>query len=272
LISASFQSAAGADFGFCPDGIIRDDIFKGKSGVQSFSDIFRLSPLGIGELDEEIGYPIIKIYVNGKEIKQILEVLQLAYIVKGSTYHPRFSGIEFDYNPYRIPLDRIMEARIKKADGTIEIVDFNDEKRLYSIGMTSYIGKFFWVVPEVSMGLFKLVPKDAQGHPIEDIKNAIVFQPGKPGHEYKSWLALYDYIQKLPKDESSDLPAIPTSGNLLRNPMHELPSIRPAALFKNATWIQYSGFAIGLMLLALLSSILLWIVFKVRKFVHSSAR
>ena len=257
LLATAFQSAAQADIGFCPDGIIRDDIFHGKSGIQSFSDIFRLSPLGIGEIDEESGYPIIKVSVNGKELKQIIEVLLLAYKVKGSNYHPRFSGMEIDYNPYRIPLDRVIEARLKKTDGRTETIDFNDEKRLYSIGTTSYVGKFFWVIPEVSMGLFSVTPKFADGRPIIDLKDSLV--NGEPGattlHEYKSWRAIFDYLQKLPKEASSGLPIIPTDGDVVRSPLNPMPNLAPSHLFKNATWIQWTGMSALSVVLVIFASL-----------------
>ncbi len=255
LLSSAFQSGAQADIGFCPDGIIRDDISKGKSGIQSVSDIFRLSPLGIGETDEEVGYPLIKIHVNAKELKQVLEVLLLAYKFKGSTYHPRFAGIEFDYNPYRVPLDRVSEARIKKADGTMEVVNFRDENVLYSIGTTSYVGKFFWIIPEISMGLFKITPKFANGSPILDFKDAVVHRASGDlagTHEYKSWLAVFDFIKTMPKDPELGIPLLATEGEHLRAPMIENASLSPALLFKNATWIQWTACLVAVLVLALL--------------------
>lgn len=259
LLSAAFQKATHSEVGFVADGMIRDDIAVGKTGVQSLSDIFRLIPLGVGEIDEDVGYPMIKIHVNGKEVKQVLETLLIAYKVKGSTYFPRFSGVEFTYNPYRVPLDRIVEAHLKKADGSIEEIDFNDEKRLYSIGTLSYIGKFFWIIPEVSMGLFNVVPKFADGTPIHDIKDSLVDGNGsKTTKEYKCWQALLDYIRTLPMDEATKLPVIPTDGEAQRSPMMEIASLNPADLFKNATWIQWSGSAAGAGVFFMLLSLLMW--------------
>lgn len=261
LISNAFQKAAQADIGFCPDGMIRDDIFVGKTGVESFSDIFRLLPLGIGEVDEDVGYPIIKVHVNGKELKQVMETLLIAYKFKGSTYYPRFSGIEFDYNSYRMPLDSISEARLHKADGTMETIDFHDEKKLYSIGTISYVGKFFWIIPDVSLGLFHVTPKFADGKPITDIKDSIVNNdPDNPGpHEYKGWKALVDFIRTLPKHPATNLPLIPTAGKDVENDaMYEIRSFAPSDLFKNATWIQWGAFLIGLGLLLSISCGVLW--------------
>ena len=256
LLSEAFQKGSGADIGFCPDGVIRDDIFVGRTGIQSFSDIFRLLPLGMGETDESIGYPMIKIYVSGKEIKYVLETLLLAYKFKGSNYHPRLSGIHLTYNTYRIPLDQIVEAKILKADGSAENIDFKDEKKLYSVGTLSYVGKFFWVIPEISLGLFHVTPKNANGQVIHDLKEAVV-RIGQ--EEYKAWRAIWDHIRQLTPDRESGLPLIPTETvDALKNNMLEISSLSPELLFKNSTWIQISGFAIIVLSFFLIIFLFVW--------------
>jgi 5'-nucleotidase len=262
LLASSFQRAAQSDIGFCPDGMIRDDIFVGKTGIQSFSDIFRLMPLGVGETNEEVGYPIIKVHVNGRELKSIIETMLIAYKFKGSTYFPRFTGIEITFNPYRMILDRVSEAHLKKPDGSIEVIDFNDEKRLYSIGTLSYVGKFFWIIPDVSFGLFNVTPKFADGSPILYIKDSLASNdPSKSGvHEYKAWKALLDYIRTLPIDPESKLPLIPTSGEVLNSAVTMDASLAPSSLFKNATWIQWTASSIGLFAVLLLLGSARWLL------------
>ncbi len=266
LLSAAFQKAAQSDIGFCPDGIIRDDMNFGKNGIQSFSDIFRLSPIGFGETDEEPGYPMIKVYLTGEELKSVFEVLFLAYKFKGSDYHPRFSGIEIDYNPLRIPLDRIMELRLKRANQSFEIIDKNDNKKLYSVGTNSYVGKFLWIVPDVSMGLFKVTPKFADGKPIYELKNSVIKLdgPANTRHEYKSWRAIYDYIHQLPADSVSKLPLITPNGDFAKSPVHLIASLHPIDLFKNATWIQWVGFLGIILALLSLASLMTWLFMKSR--------
>lgn len=264
LLSAAFQKAAKADIGFCPDGIIRDDMSFGKNGIQSFSDIFRLSPIGFGEIDEEPGYPMIKVYLTGEELKSVFEVLFLAYKVKGSDYHPRFSGIEIDYNPLRIPLDRIMELRLKKADNSFEPIDVTDNKKLYSIGTNSYVGKFLWIVPEVSMGILKVTPKSAEGNPVYELKNAVVTIDAPTRHEYKTWRAIYDYIHQMPVDADSKLPVISNNGVFSKSPVHTLASLHPKDLFKNSTWIQWVGFLTIIVSIFLLASLLTWLFMRSR--------
>lgn len=264
ILTQGFQEAANADIGFCPDGIIRDDIFKGKTGIQSFSDIYRLMPLGFGETEESVGYPMIKVHINGKELKEVLETLLLAYKFKGSNYHPRLSGISLKYNPYRPPLDQIMEVSLVNKAGHMQSIDLKDTQKLYSVGTISYVGKFFWIIPEVSMGIFNVTPKFSNGKPIENIRDAVVRETN--GKEYKGWKATYDYIIKLPKDPKTKLPLIPTDPEFLKSNMIEVPSLSPSDYFQNATWVLWTS-CFALPLLLVLS--MLFMRFLIRRFKRS---
>lgn len=79
LVTDALRHAVDADLAFTGNGTIRDDLIKGRHGVQDVSDLFRIAPLGIGQFDDEPGYPMIKAYVSAREIKSLLEVLLLAY-------------------------------------------------------------------------------------------------------------------------------------------------------------------------------------------------
>ncbi|NQD93164.1 bifunctional metallophosphatase/5'-nucleotidase, partial [Pseudomonas sp. CrR25] len=78
LVTDALRHATASDVAFTGNGTIRDDLIQGRAGVQSVSDLFRVAPLGIGEFDDAPGYPLIKVYVTGKELKDLLEVLLLA--------------------------------------------------------------------------------------------------------------------------------------------------------------------------------------------------
>ncbi|MGH8354682.1 MAG: bifunctional metallophosphatase/5'-nucleotidase, partial [Pseudomonas sp.] len=101
LVTDALRHATDSDLAFTGNGTIRDDLIKGRNGVQSVSDLFRIAPLGIGQYDDAPGYPLIKVYVSAREIKNLLEVLLLAYQLRDSdSYYPRVSGVKFSYNPY----------------------------------------------------------------------------------------------------------------------------------------------------------------------------
>jgi 5'-nucleotidase/UDP-sugar diphosphatase len=216
-------------------------------------------PLGIGEFDDEPGYPMIKAYVSTREIKSLLEVLLLAYQLRDSqSYYPRVAGVRFTYNPWRVPFDRVSRIEIGDAVNGYRDLDL-DDTRLYSIGATSYVGSFTWLVPELTQGLLDVIPKDVEGRPLPRIEDAIVDQdPARAGvQELKEWQALLDHIRSLPDLDGDGLADIPTTGVAAEERMIRAPSLHPAELFRLAGPLQWgvSGviFACVLLILWLLS-------------------
>ncbi|SDO78290.1 bifunctional metallophosphatase/5'-nucleotidase [Ectopseudomonas guguanensis] len=241
LVTDALRHAVDADLAFTGNGTIRDDLLKGRNGVQDVSDLFRIAPLGIGHFDDEPGYPMIKAYVSAREIKSLLEVLLLAYQLRDSqSYYPRVSGVRFSYNPWRVPFDRVSRIEIGDPVRGYRELDLNDT-RLYSIGATSYVGSFTWLVPDLTKGLLEVIPKDAEGRPLPRIEDAIVDQdPETEGvQELKEWQALLDHIRSLPDLDGDGLADIPTTGAAAEVRMLRAPSLHPAELFRLAGPLQW---------------------------------
>lgn len=246
LVTDALRHAVDADLAFTGNGTIRDDLLKGRNGVQDVSDLFRIAPLGIGQFDDEPGYPMIKTYVSAREIKSLLEVLLLAYQLRDSqSYYPRVSGVRFTYNPWRVPFDRVSRIEIGDAVNGYRDLDL-DDTRLYSIGATSYVGSFTWLVPELTKGLLEVIPKDAEGRPLPRIEDAIVDQdPDKEGvQELKEWQALLDHIRSLPDLDGDGLADIPTTGVAAEERMIRAPSLHPVEMFRLAGPMQWGASAV----------------------------
>jgi 5'-nucleotidase len=246
LVTDALRHAVDADLAFTGNGTIRDDLLKGRNGVQDVSDLFRIAPLGIGHFDDEPGYPMIKAYVSAREIKSLLEVLLLAYQLRDSqSYYPRVSGVRFTYNPWRVPFDRVSRIEIGDPVRGYRDLDLNDT-RLYSIGATSYVGSFTWLVPDLTKGLLDVIPKDAKGRPLPRIEDAIVDQdPDKEGvQELKEWQVLLDHIRSLPDLDGDGLADIPTTGAAVEARMIRAPSLHPADMFRLAGPMQWGASAV----------------------------
>ena len=257
LVTDALRSSVGADLAFTGNGTLRDDLIKGRYGVQSVSDLFRIAPLGIGQFDDEPGYPMIKAYLSAREIKNLLEVLLLAYHLRSDSYYPRVSGLRFSYNPWRVPFDRVSRIEIGDAErGYRELA--LDDTRLYSIAATSYVGSFTWLVPELTKGLLDLVPKDAEGRPLARIEDAIVDQdPARDGvQEIKEWQALLDHIRRLPDVDGDGLADIPTTGAAAEARMLRVPSLQPVELLRLAGPLQWGVSAVVLVGLLLVLGLL----------------
>ena len=241
IVTDAIRKATDADIAITGNGTIRDDLYKGQSGIQRVSDVFRIAPLGIGVHDEDPGYPLAKVYFTAAELKSILEILNLAYTLKGPNYYPRFSGLKFRYNEYRVRLDRVMDIELGDADKGYFPLDVSDSNaRLYSVGVTTYVGSFLGIIGSLSHGVLQVTPKGPDGEPVETIEDAIIdSSPTQSGiQEIKEWHALLDYVKSLPDLDKNGIPDLRSDSahNELR--MIGIRSLSPKALTKNATFLM----------------------------------
>jgi 5'-nucleotidase/UDP-sugar diphosphatase len=189
------KGGKGADVSLVAAGVLRDKIVP---GVQTASDIFRVMSLGSGK-DDVPGYALSRLYVTGKELKSILEILQVAY-KKSPDYYCYYSGIRVDYNPDKGLLKKIKKLEIVHPDGKIVNVDFSKKnKTLYSITANSYMLEFIGIIKKMSFGLINVIPKDFSGNRIMDMKTAVVdMDENIEGvQEGKEWLALIEFFSSM---------------------------------------------------------------------------
>lgn len=155
------------------NGVIRDDILKGTTGQISFSDAFRVLPLGFG-LESDIngdlfvGYPMVTFYVTASEIRKALEVITTVYPLKGnnSDYWLNVSGLKFEYNPKLIPFYRVRKIYMGDETNGYDTKPLNTtftNKKLYKIAINYYVAQFIAVIGDYTYGFLKIVPKDKNG-------------------------------------------------------------------------------------------------------------
>jgi len=200
------HSAAGADVAMVSAGIIRDRIVPGN---QTPADIFRIMPLGSGK-DEVPGYPFSRLYVTGRELKNILEILLIAG-KSDPDYYCFFSGMKAEYNPDKGLLKKVSKIEIVKPDGRVINVDFSKKNNsLYSITANSYMLEFIGIIKKKSFGLINVVPKNSKGERVTDMSTAIVdIDEKQPGlQEGKEWLALIEYLQQMKDLNGNGIPDI----------------------------------------------------------------
>ncbi len=256
-VTDAFRVAAGADMAFTGNGTIRDEL---RPGVQWVSDLFRVSALGIGVVDESPGYPLMKMYMTGEDLKSAVEFLLVGYQLKGSSYYPRISGAQVTYNNHRVMFDRVSEIRFgDDASGYSRVAELSDET-LYSVAVTSYIAGFFPTVSETSFGLLSVTPRDAEGQPVTDLTTLLIDDdPGAPGvQEVKAWRALFQHLSSFPDADGDGVADIPHDGPVAGVRLIREDSWAPTALLANATWkmVAYLGALPGL--LGLIGGGLLW--------------
>lgn len=178
-------------------GIIRDSFYEGDITV---ADVFNVSALGVGK-DGLSGYPLISAYLTGRELKLLAEVDAsiCSEIAGGQLY---MSGLSYILNPYRNVLNKVTEVKIDlDKDIYMEI----DDEKLYRVVAGLYTSQMMFMISERSYGLLKLVAKDKNGKPIENLEDHIIYT--EDGMEVKEWYALAKYLESFKKE--GEIPLIP---------------------------------------------------------------
>jgi len=247
------------DIALTTNGQIRDTFLVGKISV---ADVFKVLPLGLG-MDDRPGYPLLSVYLTGKEIESMFEVQPTIAPLKPDAYM-QVSGVRFSWNPRRIPFDRVVSVAVQNENGAfVPLV----ADKLYRICVNAYTAGMLGFVSRASHGLIKLVPKDAAGNPVSDMKLLrIDADAEKTGvQELKEWVALTAYFQSLPdsnKDGSGELP------REYRNPGRRgvsAPSWNPARLLAGAGWITWVAIALFAFIIVALVLFVRWVVRRMTK-------
>ncbi|MGB3924725.1 MAG: 5'-nucleotidase C-terminal domain-containing protein, partial [Bacteroidales bacterium] len=197
----------GTDIAIVAAGVLRDPI---QPGVQSVADIFRVMPLGSGN-DNVPGYSLSKMWITGKELKNITEILLFTSATASSNY-PYYSHLRIEYDPEGGLFNKVRKIEITDKEGNVQEVntDKNDPK-LYSIVANSYMADNLGLVKKKTFGLIKVEPKDSNGNIVARMDDFIMdFNDVQPGiQEGKEWIALLKYLQRFKPAEEGGLPVIP---------------------------------------------------------------
>jgi 5'-nucleotidase len=202
----NIHSASGTDLSMVAAGVIREKILP---GMQTAPDIFRVMSMGTGN-DDVPGYPLARLYVTGKELKSILEILNVAWKSTPGNYC-YYSGIRVEKDPGGGLLKKIKKIDIVSSEGSVKNVDFSKKNTtLYSVTANSYMLQFIGIIKKMSFGLINVVPKDAAGNMITDMKNAVIdMDETRIGvQEGKEWLALMEYLNSMKDINGNGIPDI----------------------------------------------------------------
>ena len=185
------------DVAIVPAGTVRDTYTKGDITVEQVYNSFSL---GTGK-DGLAGYPLISAYLTGKELKTVAEVD--ASISDFMTIARLYcSGMNFTYNPHRMILNKVTDVYLD--DGT-QRIELEDDK-LYRVVADLYSGQMLSAVTDMSYGLLSLVPKYADGTPIEDFEDVIITENGK---ELKAWDAIARYMESFEDTDGDGIANVP---------------------------------------------------------------
>ena len=234
-------------------GLLRDQLLKGEKGFQQASDLFRILPLGIGSIEESPGYPLAKVYFTASEIKSILEILILAYQLKGDSYFPYFSGLRFHYNANRVFFDRVYQVEIGDQINGYQELDLSDNnKKLYKVGANAYILNSFGLIGQLSYGILSVSMKHKDGTVVSDLSEALIdIDATRTGiQEAKEWIAFLKFANHFPDTNGNGVPDLDLRYQQYEERMIENSTWQPQLLYQNATYVMWSV-SLGLFLFGL---------------------
>lgn len=175
------------DFAVVASGVIRASLAKGNTTV---SDAFDVSSLGSGA-DGTPGYPLVGVYITGKELKDAFEVdASVTPLMPAAQLYG--SGMVWSFNVHRMIFDKVTDCAQVLPDGSR--VPIQDDK-LYRVVTGLYSGQMLGTVNGKSFGLLTITPRDENGQPIENLEDYIIHGPG--GTEVKEWYALASYLRSM---------------------------------------------------------------------------
>jgi len=184
-----------------PSGTIRGSFVPGEITVE---DAFMVSPLGSGP-DGDTGFPLISVYLTGRELKAVCEVdASIAPLMRSAQLY--MSGITYTFNPNRLIFNKITDVALLQPDGSREPID---DAKLYRVAAGLYSGQMLSVVGAKSFGLLSIVPKTADGTPVRDFTTQIIRNTADGSDsEVKEWAALAAYLRSFPVvDGTPQIPA-----------------------------------------------------------------
>lgn len=244
-----------------PYGCVRDTYATGDITV---TDVFNSFSLGIGP-DGIPGYPVISVYLTGKELKTLAEIDASIsdFMVYARLYT---SGLEFSYNPHRLVLNKVTDCYLRDHDGNR--VEIEDEK-LYRVVADLYSGQMLSAVTDVSHGLLSVSPKFADGTLIENIEDAVLTENGR---EMKAWTVFARYMESFEDTNGDGIPNVPEFYSTAQGRKIVEDSTSLGDLLKNPNKYTFMITAVILLVLAILVLVILFVVKLCRRILRKTKK
>lgn len=211
------------------DGVLRADL---PVGDLTTSMAFDVLSMGVGS-DGTSGYPLVGVYLTGKELKAAAEVdASVTPIMPAAQLY--MSGMTYSFNTNRMFFNRVTESWLEEPAYETELLQREltriEDDQLYRVVTGMYSAQMLGTVKGKSMGLLSLEPKMADGSPVTDF-NACILRDEK-GSELKEWYALAAYLKSFGEN------GVPGSYAVSDGRKDVSRSLNPLELIKNLNWIS----------------------------------
>lgn len=237
------------DVAVVPAGTIRDTYAKGNVTIEN---VFNSFSLGIGE-DGIPGYPLISVYLTGAELKTVAEIdASISDLMTTARLYT--DGLYWHYNPNRMILNKVTDVYICNGQG--ERVELEDDK-LYRVVTDFYSSQMLGGVTDMSYGLLSIIPKFADGTPIENYEDAVIMRGDQ---ELKAWVAIAEYMNSFEDTDGDGIGNVPNKYGTLEGRKVVEDSKKLGDLLKNPNKFFFIILVVVLVVLGLLVLIVCGIV------------
>ena len=262
LIGDSFiytiQELEGSDYepiaaAVVPIGNIRDSFNKGDLTV---SNVFNVNSLGVGP-DKLSGYPLLDIYLTGKELKTVAEVdASVTPIMNEVQLY--VAGLSYTFNTNRFIFNKVTDVSLQHHDGTIEEID---DKKLYRVVSGLYSAQMLPYVNDKSFGILSVIPKKKDGSPVTNFEDHILYM--NDNQEVKEWYAIANYLQSF--EQVDGVPQVPDYYDQLQNRKIVESNSNLFAILKNPNKFIVTVYAVLLVFVGLVVLLTVFIVKRKRR-------
>ena len=238
------------------DGVLRANL---PAGDLTAAMAFDVLSMGVGE-DGTSGFPLVAVYLTGKELKAAMEVdASVTPIMPAAQLY--MSGAKYAFNTKRMFFNRIYDTAL--TDVTFHETGMGnayeiDDNALYRVVTGMYSAQMLGTVKSKSMGLLSLEPKQADGAPVTDFADCILYD--EDGNELKEWYALAAYLEQFGEDGLPDRYADPANGC-----KQVSDSFAPGQLLAGWNGITWAVLGIALLLLALILLLIRFLRRRIRR-------
>ena len=240
------------DVAVVPSGTVRDTYARGDITVEQ---VFNSFSLGIGA-DGVPGYPLISVWLTGKELKTAAEI-DASVSDLMTTARLYSSGLNFTFNPHRLPLNKVTDVYLEQDGQRVELED----DKLYRVIADLYSGQMLSAVTKMSYGILSIVPKYPDGTPIQDFEDVVITENGR---ELKAWDAIARYMASFEDTDGDGIPNVPEYYRTLHDRKVVETSRSPAALLKKPN--RFTAIFAALIAVAVL--LVVGVVLLIRKLVR----
>ncbi len=238
------------------DGVLRASLPAGNLTAAMAFDVLSM---GVGE-DGTSGFPLVAVYLTGKELKAAMEVdASVTPIMPAAQLY--MSGAKYAFNTKRMFFNRVYDAALTDVtfdeSGTGNAYEI-DDNALYRVVTGMYSAQMLGTVKSKSMGLLSLEPKQANGTPVTNFTDCILYDAN--GNELKEWYALAAYLEQFGEDGLPDRYADPANGC-----KQVSDSFAPGQLLAGWNGITWAVLGIALLLLALILLLIRFLRRRIRR-------